>query len=830
MEYFEDFDNDEIVENFNSLRQKDEDFIEYVDTTVQLKHKSKNQFVFESFATRLKNLKLRLNQNIDKDYNLLALNNEKEGEFQLKQKQRNISIIKKDELTIEGEDEINLLSSNFKNVLERERSINSRNAEFLTLYNKLNQICFSYLYLVNNYKKIFDILKEEIEKRYNEKYINGLFICFDLLVALIKDIREECYDYFVENNLEQIVKLIKVDTNEINDDKKFHLIDNAFTFFVNIFKFFEKSIQKNFKKLFVIYSELLFNNNKYIRLFACQSLCYIIKNLNKDEINDTFTFLFDIMLQPNKLFDAENKMEIEEKENLSSKEIIYNILKDNNKYDSSVKIVISDSISELLSEILINIKTISIKADLILYKFRDIEEKKKNNINIVIIFIQTFIKLIKKVNNKFILDVLSLFHFFIINYYFSSKENNNNDLPNFQKMKSLKLHEQILKIKNIFSSKDKNDLNISYIIISFLILSKELLLKNFKDNTSTFSDYINDIISLFKDYIFIDISNENDINFKINELQKVYIIEISCLLLKFHSNIHLDYPISDMLIKNSKLLNYFLQTLIQLNSFSFFQSFSLYSFRPPYSQVDNDEYNIIEYNKDTIEEIFNNIINNENIQFNTLLDIISTDEKLFGENLGLIIFEEKQKNILINYIFEHSKNDLKNQISNLNEKNYYEIKKLIFICKMINNEKTTKYIQENIVQEIYDILRKDIKNEKIDENEKLNDIFVNDFYYNSKHYINKRQCLLDMLLYSYKSCNEDSIKLIKELLIKNKNKFNYFGIYYNLLNNIVFNNKNDNIEKNKTNLNLDLNDLNLSYNLVNLLTNKNNFKYYFIIL
>ena len=139
MEYFEDFDNDEIVENFNYLRQKDEDFIEYTNETVQLKHKSKNKFVFESFSTRLKNLKLRLNQNIEKDYNLITLNNEKEEEFQLKQKQKNI---KKEDLTLEGEDEINLLSSNFKNVLERERSVNSGNEEFLTLYNKLNKICF----------------------------------------------------------------------------------------------------------------------------------------------------------------------------------------------------------------------------------------------------------------------------------------------------------------------------------------------------------------------------------------------------------------------------------------------------------------------------------------------------------------------------------------------------------------------------------------------------------------------------------------------------------------------------------------------------------------
>ena len=37
------------------------------------------------------------------------------------------------------------------------------------------------------------------------------------MIALIKDIREECYDYFIENNLEQIVKLIKIDSNEIDE-------------------------------------------------------------------------------------------------------------------------------------------------------------------------------------------------------------------------------------------------------------------------------------------------------------------------------------------------------------------------------------------------------------------------------------------------------------------------------------------------------------------------------------------------------------------------------------------------------------------------------------
>ena len=836
MEYFEDFepDNNEIIQNFSSLR--DEPEYEYAEN-IQLKHKSKNKFVFQSFSTRLQNLKFRLNQNIDKDYNLLILNNENEELLQKKKILRK-DLINEINIDISGEEELNLISSNFKILLEREKSINAKNAEFLNLYNKLNIYSFSYIYLVHNYKKIFDIIKEEIKLRYENKNIDGLIICFDLMIALIKDIREECYDYFVENNLEQIVKLIKLDSNELDDNVKYNLIDQIFTFFTNIFKFFEKTIQKNFKKLFIIYSELLFNSNKFIRLFASQSLCYIIKNLSKEEINDTFNFLFDIMLKPNKLFEStNNNMEIDlndnslEKENISSKMLIYNILEKNGN-DSSVKILIADSISELLTEVLLNIKTISIKADLILEKFNDLNEEKKLDININIIFVQTFIKLIKKINSKFISDAIALFHFFILNFFFANNDNNinkKNEMPNYQKMKSLKLKEQLNKIKNIFilNNKDnKKDLNIYYTLLTLLIFSKELLLKNFKDTSRIFSDYINDLIAEFQDFIFIQEENINEANKKeINNIQKILLIEISTLILKFHSNVNIEYPLCNLIMNNNKLLNYFLYNLLELNSFAYFQSFSLYSFRLSQTKVDNDEYNIIEYNKDKIEEIFNKIINEENIQFNTLLNIIDTDEKLFKENLGLVIYEEKQKDILIKYIFNHSKTNISNQIENLNEKNFAQIKKLIFICKLINNEKTTKYIQENIVEEICNLFKKNkiFKEEK----NKYENIFGNDFYYKSKHYINKIQCLLEMILSCYKSCNEKSIQLIKELLIENKKYLNYYGIYYSLLNSIFFNSQK---KLNEDNKDINLQELNLTNYSVNLLSSHNNFKYQFAIL
>ena len=67
------------------------------------------------------------------------------------------------------------------------------------------------------------------------------------------------------------------------------------------------------------------------------------------------------------------------------------------------------------------------------------------------------------------------------------------------------------------------------------------------------------------------------------------------------------------------MLHCFMDNLVKLNSFAFFQSFSLYSFRQSQSKADNDEYHLIEYNKEKIEEIFNKIINDENIKFNTFI-------------------------------------------------------------------------------------------------------------------------------------------------------------------------------------------------------------------
>lgn len=114
------------------------------DKTTQLKHKSKNTFVFESFNTKLSKLKLRLNENINNDFSYTQSQNEK---F-YKENEKNENL------------EISENFSNFKSMLEREKTLNN-SVEYNKFYNELFPFTISFVYLVNNYKKIFEILKKK---------------------------------------------------------------------------------------------------------------------------------------------------------------------------------------------------------------------------------------------------------------------------------------------------------------------------------------------------------------------------------------------------------------------------------------------------------------------------------------------------------------------------------------------------------------------------------------------------------------------------------------------------------------------------------------------
>ena len=711
----------------------------------QLKHKDKNTFVFESFSSKLKKLSVRISEKINIDYSILKLNESEK--------------IKKDE-------DKSMKYSNFKSLLEREFSINNHNPEFLTLYNLLNEYSSSYIYLLNNYKKVFNILKDDIQKKIDNKFYRGIFLSLDLLIAVIKDLRGECYDYFIENNLSQIINITKID-NDINNEVLFDLIDHLFTFFVNIFKFYKNSFEGNFEKILFIYSDLLFNKNKFIRKFASQSLCYIIKNLDDIQLTKTFNFLFNFIIHPEKLFE-EKDIEMLNKDDYSSKNILFQNLSSFN-----LKIFISDCLSELLIEVLTNRNVLSNKCDIFIFKLKGIESNLKSKNEILLIFIHTFLKLIKKVREDNKISIVCLLHYFLLTFY-SEKE------LNFKKMKLQSLVNQL----GFF---DESNFKNEKIILGLLLYSKEILNKNFKDKSITYSFYINSLLEKLEKYIKF-----NEIN-----LNASLIIEIYSLMLKFH-NAELTLNINKIL-KKEEYIKFLFETLTNLNLFSFYQSFSTFSIRNPNDSIDNDEYNNILYNKEKFEDIIISIINdNDLINYELIVEIIKSYETIFGKcEINLINKNSVQNKIKI-YLSSIKKEEISSMIYNMNEINYDKLMKLFMISSMINEES----ILNIIIKEIIKYLSL-FKQKKIDFDEFLINILFNDFYLNEFHYINKIQMYLNILK-SFKSSDETLKEIINNqcpYLFSFINFFSFTNNYNDLK--TVFSNEyfylillsNDNINK-----------------------------------
>ena len=668
----------------------------------QLKHKNKNTFVFESFTSKLKKLTVRFSEKIDIDYSLLKLNeNDK---------------IKKDEDKI-------MKCSNFKSLLEREFSSNNQNEEFNSLYNLLYEYSSSYVYLLNNYKKVFNILKEDIQKKIENKYWRGIYSSLDLLIAVIKDLRNECYDYFVDNNLSQIVNITKID-NDIKNEILFDLIDHIFTFFVNIFKFYKNSFEGNFEKILIIYSDLLFNRNKFIRKFASQSLTYIIKNLDDNQLTKTFNFLFNFIIHPEKLFE-EKDIDMLNNEDFSSKNILSQKLSFFN-----LKIFISDCLSELLTEVLTNRNVLSNISDIILFKLKGIDSNLKDKNEVLLVFINTFLKLVKKVREDNKINVVCLLHYFLLTFY-SNKE------LNFKKIKLKNLTNQL----NEF---DESNFSNEKILLGLILYSKELLTKNFKDNSTTFSIYINSLLEKIENYI-----NYNEIN-----LNTSLIIEIYCLMLKFHHS-ELTFDINKIL-KKEEYIQYLFETLINLDLFPFYQSFSTFSIRNPNDSIDNEEYNNISYNKEIFEDIIIKIINeNEFINYDLLVQIIKSYEKLFGKCEINLINKDSIKNKIKSHLSSIKNNEISKMITNMNEINYDKLTKLFIISSMINEKTIITIISNEIIKYLSQFIDKEVNF-----NEFLIHIFLNDFYLNQFHYLNNIQLYLNILT-SFKSFDEISKDIIK---------------------------------------------------------------------
>lgn len=96
-------------------------------------------------------------------------------------------------------------------------------------------------------------------------------IALDLLIALIKDLREEIYDSFKSRILPRALEVI--DTQDI------HLLDKVFTMVSFAIKYLAKPIIKDFREFYSVYLELMVHKSKHLRKFAAQGLSYVLRKM-----------------------------------------------------------------------------------------------------------------------------------------------------------------------------------------------------------------------------------------------------------------------------------------------------------------------------------------------------------------------------------------------------------------------------------------------------------------------------------------------------------------------------------------------------------------------
>jgi hypothetical protein len=82
----------------------------------------------------------------------------------------------------------------------------------------------------------------------------------ELVIALIKDLRQDIYPDFLHDILPAVISILDC-TNLV-------LLDSVFSLLSFSFKYLLNPIRENLSQFYSIYVELLFNKNKFVRKFA----------------------------------------------------------------------------------------------------------------------------------------------------------------------------------------------------------------------------------------------------------------------------------------------------------------------------------------------------------------------------------------------------------------------------------------------------------------------------------------------------------------------------------------------------------------------------------
>lgn len=382
-----------------------------------LMKRKKNRFVFESFRQKIKKINVRLHSNIENDMSF-------------------VDLFKKENV-FDNEVKINDNESNFLLMITREKSSNAT-SDYSDFLIKVLPYCDGYVSVIKNssilYSILYDELIKEIESsvtdkeknktddekdndhpdesqrqkvkssyrkkniyQLSSKYISNHHLIssiLELIVALIKDIRDSSLEINNKVLMNMLPLLIKIIKNSVQPEE----INKIFSIMVNLIKFLYKffSHHENFPIFYGFYRELLHDKTYYNRRFSIESIVFLFKNADIDE-----KCLFTI-------YESVFKNENHDQDHSSYISNDYDLLSKLVKTDFAL----SKEISELYSELILNNtkNKFSSLADRHLLKIS--LKSTRPFIEESLLIAETIIKIIKN-NNGEVSDGISLYIYYI---------------------------------------------------------------------------------------------------------------------------------------------------------------------------------------------------------------------------------------------------------------------------------------------------------------------------------------------------------------------------------------------------------------------------------
>jgi len=168
----------------------------------------------------------------------------------------------------------------------KSEKFNNRTPEFTRVFRDIEGLSFSLPLLIMNKAQI----TAKLLGYFDDQSLTVVHcVVIDLIIAMIKDLRQEIYEVFMHEILPKVIGII--------DAKNLPLMDKIFQLLSISFKFLTKPIKDNIQSVFDIYFELLKHKSHFIRKFTAQSFSYVIRKLPFEQ--NLIKMLFAVVAKDN---------------------------------------------------------------------------------------------------------------------------------------------------------------------------------------------------------------------------------------------------------------------------------------------------------------------------------------------------------------------------------------------------------------------------------------------------------------------------------------------------------------------------------------------------